>query len=112
MARETRAETGACRSGEKLMTKQPTPKQLAKLQQAAGLILAKYPAHVAHIKRELIENFDAPAQRTINAGFARMGQDRFIGSDDVWEMITAIESNGEWEYNRPPAHVMQRWACA
>lgn len=63
---------------------------------------------IAAIRTELATNYDAPAQRIINAGFNRMGEDRFHGNDDLWEMIVAHQ-DGE-VYDRPPVHLQRRWA--
>ena len=93
------------------MKREITPKQLAALKTEAQRLMTRFPAEVARIKSDML-NFDIPAQRAINAGFARMGADRFTRSgDDVWEMITAIEGAADgWEYRRPPAHLIARWA--
>ena len=72
-------------------------------------VLETHKAELEQISRELAMNFDAPAQRIINAGFNRMGVARFTRSgDDLWELYTATV-NG-WEYERPAAHLVQRWA--
>lgn len=64
---------------------------------------------IQEIKQQLATNFDAPAQRIINAGFARMGVDRFDrNGNDLWEMAVC-EENG-WEYEKPPAELVNRWA--
>jgi hypothetical protein len=69
---------------------------------------ARYRLHLDRIGNEMAVNFDAPAQRIINAGFARMGVPRFVGKDDRWEQVTCFR-NG-WDYQRPSAELMQRWA--
>ena len=69
----------------------------------------KHKDAIEAISQGLVTDFDTPAQRTINAGFARMGIDRFTHSgDDLWEMIQC-QRNG-WEYEKPPARLIQRWA--
>lgn len=74
----------------------------------ARLLIARYPRQIAAIRRALVEDFDTPAQRTINAGFAAMGIERFThAGDDLWDMIDC-HANG-WEYQRPPAHLVRRW---
>ena len=78
------------------------------LESKARAIMAQHAEEIARVKADLM-NFDIPAQRSINAGFTRMGEQRFRGGDDLWEAITAIE-NG-WEYERPPARLVARWAC-
>jgi hypothetical protein len=66
-------------------------------------------AEFQRISTELATNFNTPAQRIINAGFARLGIDRFDREgNDLWEMYTC-EKNG-WEYEKPPAHLVSRWA--
>ena len=71
----------------------------------------RYKSDLAAIGTQLAQNFEVPAQRTINAGFARMRVDRFTRSgDDLYEMATAFQ-NG-WEYRKPPSHLVARWACA
>jgi hypothetical protein len=71
--------------------------------------IAKHSAEVEAIRTQLAINFDAPAQRIINAGFARMGAQRFDRSgNDLWEMISC-HLNG-WDYEKPPAHLVNRWA--
>lgn len=78
-----------------------------KLEALARTVMAEHADELARIGRDL-HNFDVPAQRSINAGFARMGVDRFPGGkDDLWEMITDLQSG--WEYVRPPAHLIDRW---
>jgi hypothetical protein len=69
--------------------------------------ITKHAAEIAEIKAGLL-NFDIPAQRTINAGFARMNVARFVGKDDRWEQITCHQ-NG-WEYKQIPPEIMNRWA--
>ena len=77
----------------------------------AEILRTQYSDQIAWIKRELSENFDAGAQRIINVGFNRMGENRFTrAGDDLWEMITALE-NG-WEYRRPARHLVDRWAAS
>lgn len=72
-------------------------------------IIDAHSAEIEHIRRELAMNFDVPAQGSINAGFARMGIERFDrNGNDLWEMITCHQ-NG-WEYSKPPAHLRDRWA--
>jgi hypothetical protein len=72
-------------------------------------IFESYRDELERIGQQLATNFDAPAQRIINAGFARMGIDRFTQSgNDLWEMYVA-QLNG-WEYQRPPRHLQERWA--
>lgn len=90
--------------------RQPTPAQMAKLTAHARLLMVKHGTEVMRIRVGLMD-FEIPAQRTINAGFARMGVDRFTpAGDDLWEMVTALE-NG-WEYARPARRLVDRWACA
>jgi hypothetical protein len=61
------------------------------------------------ISKNLACNFEVPAQRIINQGFAAMGIDRFTRSgDDLWEMYTALKN--DWEYRRPPKALRDRWA--
>ena len=69
----------------------------------------KNAVEIQSIRTALATNFDAPAQRIINAGFNRMGVDRFdrVGND-LWEMLQC-HKNG-WEYEKPPARLAQRWA--
>jgi hypothetical protein len=77
----------------------------------ARVLREQYAPQLAWISRELSQNFDAPAQRIINAGFNRIGQNRFTrAGDDLWEMITALEN--DWEYQRPARHLVDRWATA
>ena len=72
-------------------------------------IIDAHSAEIQAIKSGLAMDFDAPAQRIINAGFERMGIDRFTRQgDDLWEMISC-HLNG-WDYERPPARLTQRWA--
>ena len=96
-----------------MAAKQPTPQQLAFLTGIANRVIKCHAAQVELIKRDL-QNFDIPAQRSINAGFNRMGIDRFTkAGDDVWEMVTTLESKDQgWEYTRPPRNLIDRWACA
>ena len=94
------------------MERQPTEKQLASLKAQAERIIARYPDEIAQINADLL-NFDIPAQRSINAGFARMETARFTAAGDcVWEMICALVggSDGPWTYSRPARHLIQRWA--
>lgn len=71
-------------------------------------IISQHATEIAAIKTGLM-NFDVPAQRTINHGFACMGIERFpCMKDDIWQMIVDHE-NGD-RYERPPAHLIQRWA--
>ena len=80
------------------------------IREQAEKLLRGYTSEIARIKCDM-QDFERPAQRCINAGFARMGVSRFTRSgDDLWEMIVAIE-NG-WEYQRPPRHLVDRWASA
>lgn len=89
-----------------------TPKQLADLTVTAERILRTKGNNIAAIRRQM-QNFDIPAQSSINYGFAVMGEDRFTpGGDDVWEMIIALENGAEWEYNRPRPELVSRWRCA
>jgi hypothetical protein len=82
---------------------------MSKLEASARAVMAEHSKEIARIKTDLL-NFDAPAQRAINAGFSRMGVTRFPGGkDDLWEMIVAID-NG-WDYQRPPAGLINRWAA-
>lgn len=70
---------------------------------------AKHAVEIEAIATALATNFDAPAQRIINAGFARMGVQRFDRQgNDLWEMVTCFK-NG-WEYEKPPAHLVSCWA--
>lgn len=72
-------------------------------------LIAEHSAEIEAIRTQLATNFDAPAQRIINAGMERMGVQRFLPTgDDVWEMISC-QLNG-WDYEKPPAQVMARWA--
>jgi hypothetical protein len=83
-------------------------KQPTDLEAWARRIITQHPKELARIKGDM-QDFDIPAQRSINAGFNRMGVSRFtLAGDDLWEMITAVESG--WEYARPARHLMQRWA--
>lgn len=77
--------------------------------QAAELIRTR-PAEIARIRKALAMDFETPAQSSINAGFCRMGIDRFCSGDDLWEMIQAIESGTEYE--RPAARLIARWRMA
>ena len=80
------------------------------IREQAENLLRWYPTEIARIKSDILNSEDW-VQRTINVGFARMGVARFTRSgDDLWEMIVAIE-NG-WEYQRPPRHLVDRWASA
>ncbi len=73
------------------------------------VFIGRHKAELDAIGKQLAMNFDAPAQRIINAGFARMGADRFDrDGNDLWEMVTCHQ-NG-WEYEKPPARLTQRWA--
>lgn len=72
-------------------------------------LLAVHAAEIEAIGRELAQNFDAPAQRIINAGFERMCVARFTpAGDDLWEMVTCHQ-NG-WTYERPARRLIDRWA--
>jgi hypothetical protein len=71
-------------------------------------IIQDHSDEIEAIKSGLAMNFDAPAQRIINAGFTRMGIARFDASGDVWEQIVCHQ-NG-WEYERPSQELQQRWA--
>lgn len=72
-------------------------------------LLAAHGAEIEAIGRDLAMNFDAPAQRIINAGFQRMGVARFTSAgDDLWEMVTCHQ-NG-WAYERPARRLVDRWA--
>lgn len=71
-------------------------------------IIEEHASEIQHISQQLAMNFEVPVQRTINAGFARMGISRFDRSGDVWEQIVCRQ-NG-WEYEVPPQHLMNRWA--
>ncbi len=74
-----------------------------------GKFIADHKAEIEAIRTQLATNFDAPAQRIINAGFAKMRASRFDRSgNDLWEMITCFQ-NG-WDYEKPPEHLAQRWA--
>ena len=74
-----------------------------------GRLIDRYSAEIELIRQQLATNFDVPAQRTINAGFAHMGLDRFDrDGNDLWEMISC-HLNG-WEYEKPPAELIDRWA--
>lgn len=74
-------------------------------------LIAKHGAALAAIGAQLAVNFDTPAQRTINAGFERLGIPRFTrAGDDLWEMYTA-HSNG-WAYTKPPRRLIDRWSMA
>ena len=78
-----------------------------KLEAAARAVMAEHADEIARIQADL-GNCEVPAQRSINAGFARMGINRFpAGKDDLWEMITDLQ-NG-WEYERPPVRLIDRW---
>lgn len=80
-----------------------------RLETRARAIMAQHGAEVDRIKQDLL-NCDIPAQRSINAGFARMGVDRLTpGGDDLWEMITCLEAG--WEYERPEPRLVARWAA-
>ena len=73
-------------------------------------LIAKHSDALEAIARDLAMNFEAPAQRLINAGFAQMGVSRFTQSgDDLWEMY-ASHKNG-WEYIKPARHLVNRWAA-
>jgi hypothetical protein len=73
-----------------------------------GFIIERKAA-IEGISQALVTNFDVPAQRIINAGFATMGVDRFDSQgNDLWEMIQC-HRNG-WEYEKPLARLTQRWA--
>ena len=78
-------------------------------QANVAAIRAKYVEQIQHIKTKLATEFEIPAQSIINHGFACMGIERFDRQgNDLWEMITCAE-NG-WEYERPAAHLVERWA--
>lgn len=78
------------------------------LETQARRIMAQHADELRKI-HDAMQDFDVPAQRSINAGFARMNVARFTrAGDDLWEMITALE-NG-WEYQRPARHLIDRWA--
>lgn len=82
---------------------------MTKLREQAAKILRYHIPEIARIKHDL-QDFEIPAQRSINASFARMGIARFTrAGDDLWEMITALE-NG-WEYRRPARRLIDRWAA-
>lgn len=69
----------------------------------------KHAADIREIQSQLAMNFDVPAQRIINTGFVRMGVSRFDSTgNDRWEMITC-HLNG-WEYEKPSAELVNRWA--
>ena len=87
----------------------PAKQKLSTRDQAAELIRTR-PAEIARIRKALAMDFETPAQSSINAGFCRMGIDRFRSGDDLWEMIQAIE-NGT-EYERPAARLIARWRMA
>jgi hypothetical protein len=71
--------------------------------------IEQHAAEIERIKSDLASNFEAPAQRIINAGFSRMNADRFDrAGNDLWEMITC-HVNG-WEYEKPPVELAHRWA--
>ena len=74
-----------------------------------GQFVEDHKAEIEAIKTQLATNFDVPAQRIINAGFARMCAHRFDRSgNDLWEMIVCYQ-NG-WDYEKPSAELAQRWA--
>lgn len=52
---------------------------------------------------ELATNFNRPAQRIIGYACADMGISRLD-----WEKITAVQNN--WEYEKPSASMLARWA--
>jgi hypothetical protein len=90
------------------MERQPTVRQLALLKAHAEALIVRHTPIIEQIERDM-QNFDIPAQRSINAGFSRMSTDRFTpAGDDLWEMIQAIK--GDWTYSRPARHLAQRWA--
>ena len=92
-----------------MATKQPSPQQLAALTNIAFRVMVNHGVTVGEI-HDAMQNFEIPAQRSINAGFARMGIARFTSAgDDVWEMITALETSGPNEYQRSPRHLVDRW---
>lgn len=71
--------------------------------------IAEHQAEIEEIKNGLAFNFDAPAQRIINAGFERMDVARFDHEgNDRWEMITC-HLNG-WDYEKPSAELTDRWS--
>ena len=75
----------------------------------AAILISRYPTEIAAIKAALVQDFDTPAQRTINAGFAAMGVQRFTtAGDDLWEQVVCLE-NG-LTYEKPPEHLRRRWA--
>ncbi len=80
------------------------------LEQAARNVMENHGTELGEIRKALATNFDVPAQRSINAGFARMDVPRFTrAGDDLWEMIVALE-NGT-EYQKPPRRLVDRWAA-
>lgn len=75
---------------------------------SANQIMKVHAAEVEQIGRELAINFDYPAQAIINAGFGRMGVERFTSAgDDLWLQIECVKN--ETQYNRPPRHLINRW---
>jgi hypothetical protein len=82
---------------------------MASLIEQAQAIRDRFPDEIARIKADM-QKLYVPAQRSINAGFARMGVARFTRSgDDLWERLVALE-NG-WEYERPARYLIDRWAA-
>jgi hypothetical protein len=70
--------------------------------------IAAHAVEIEALKTQLATNYDVPAQRLINAVFAKMGVDRFDRDGDVWEQVVCFQ-NG-WEYEAPSAELQQRWA--
>ena len=68
--------------------------------------IQKHAVEIAEISRGL-QDFEIPAQRTINRGFERMSVERFVGKDDRWEQVTAHQCG--WDYVPPPARLIRRW---
>jgi hypothetical protein len=89
-------------------TTQPNQKQLAALVEIANTVIECHADQVRLIRVDLMD-FDIPAQRSINAGFHRMGIDRFTpAGDDVWQMVFCLENT--CEYERPERRLVDRWA--
>lgn len=82
------------------------PHKVTHLERVARDIMIAYPTKLAATRQGLLD-CEIPPQRCINAFFEAIRVNRFPCSDDVWEMIEALE--GGYRYTKPPKHLIDKW---